>query len=121
MSGAIAGKVWGEDMGEVISQNGVEVRLIKVYPGGHCSQHRHLHKFNKFQVLPGSGKLDIYVERAAYDLTDRTQLHAGESMIVQPGEYHWFRAVSEPVYALESYWTELAAQDIERRTVGGRG
>ena len=109
------GKVWGKTA-PVFAGNNVAVHRIEARSGMQCSKHVHRHKCNLFFVERGC--LRVTVWKNAYALADVTQLQAGESTIVPPGEYHRFRAISD-VVAYEVYWTELDPQDIERDDVGG--
>jgi mannose-6-phosphate isomerase-like protein (cupin superfamily) len=110
-----SGKCWGETW-RVFAGAGVEVHRLAVLPWMRCSRHRHAHKFNLFHVE--SGRLRVHVE-APYGLTDVTELMAGESMTVPPGLWHWFESTELHAFALEVYWTELDAEDIERADHGG--
>jgi mannose-6-phosphate isomerase-like protein (cupin superfamily) len=112
-----SGKAWGVTR-ELITRNGVGVHHIEIDAGGYCSKHRHVHKCNLFYVV--HGQLEVEVWKSDYPLVDRTLLSANEQMVVAPGEYHRFRAIS-PVQALEIYWTELDEADIERDECGGNG
>lgn len=113
----IAGKAWGSTT-MVAAKSAFEMHRITVKPGGFCSKHRHAAKFNGFYVL--SGELKIRVWKNDYDLVDETVLRSGDYTECRPGEYHQFEALSD-VEALELYWCELKAGDIERESVGGAG
>lgn len=81
-----------------------------------CSMHRHRHKANAFLMV--SGRLRIVVEKSDYDLTDVTDLTAGDCCVVQPGEYHRFEAETD-VVCFEVYFPPAVTRDIERRDCGG--
>lgn len=108
------GKVWGETE-ELIDGPMCSVHRLKIKKGSRCSMHRHAHKSNWFFVI--SGMLRIVVEKNDYDLTDTTELRAGEFTSVPPGEYHRFEAVTD-VDALEGYFPQPLARDIDRRDHG---
>ena len=110
------GKVWGETMC-LFSQNNVEIHRIEARIGMQCSKHCHKNKFNMFYVE--SGSLSIEVWKNDYELVDVTELHAGESMIVNPGEYHRFVSQNCRAVAYEIYWSELDPNDIDREDCGG--
>ena len=111
----IQGKVWGETR-PLFAQNNVELHHISIDAGAHCSKHMHEHKYNQFYVL--DGRLSVQVWKNDYSLIDETILDGGESTVVAPGEYHQFKALAD-TEALEWYWVELDARDIQRDTVGG--
>lgn len=112
-----SGKVWGWTI-PVFAKNNVEINLIGVFKGARCSRHKHDHKHNLFLVI--SGWLRVCVEKADYDLTDKTEICGDEITSVAPGQHHWFEGVEETV-ALEIYWVELDPDDIERDGVGSDG
>lgn len=109
----VQGKVWGRTYA-LFNQNNVEVHYIEAAKGGYCSIHKHATKYNKFIVI--KGKLSVSVWHGSME--DITILNAGEEITVPPGLLHKFYA-QENTDALEIYWTELRAEDIERTTVGG--
>ncbi len=112
--GNVAGKVWGTTQ-QVWMGSSVEVHVIKIKRGGRCSLHTHGRKHNLFHVI--SGVLVVESHKADYDLVDETQLLAGDTHVVPPGELHRFTAHSD-VLALEVYWVELSPDDIDRQDVG---
>ena len=109
------GKIWGETR-LVFRNANAEVHLITAKQGGYCSKHRHIAKFNQFHVL--RGRLAVETWKREYDLCDVTELGPGDTTTCAPGEYHRFRTL-EDTDALEVYWVELRADDIERDNVGG--
>ncbi len=110
-----AGKVWGTTQ-PIFHANNVEVHRIAIVPGGFCSKHKHLNKWNLFFVE--SGELVIETWREKSGLCDTTHVGPGETYAVQPGEFHRFRALTD-VVAYEIYWVELDPNDITRETTGG--
>lgn len=112
-----AGKVWGTTQ-PIFQSNNVEVHRIAIVPGGYCSKHKHLNKWNLFYIE--SGKLIVEVWREKSGLKDETEITAGETYAVRPGEFHRFRALTD-VVAYEIYWVEIDPSDITRETVGGVG
>lgn len=113
-----SGKYWGVTR-LVFFQNNVEMHHMEIIPKGYCSEHYHSMKFNRFIVL--EGELDILTWKSGGDSEpDRVTLKAMDECTVKPGHYHKFENNSKQVCkALEIYWTELRADDIERRSIGG--
>ncbi len=109
----VQGKVWGVTK-ELFAMNNVEGHYIDVSQGGYCSKHKHETKYNKFIVLEGELKVTVWKSGTI----DCVILEIGEELVVAPGDYHMFEAVT-PVKALEFYWTELKADDIVRENHGG--
>jgi mannose-6-phosphate isomerase-like protein (cupin superfamily) len=87
-----SGKVWGETA-LLLANPFVEVHRLKVRPQHRCSMHVHARKANAFLVL--RGRLFVDVRKKDYDLTDVTDLRAGEHTIVPAGEWHRFRTGRE--------------------------
>lgn len=112
--GNTSGKVWGVTT-EVWRSPHVEVHVINVRKGGQCSRHLHTHKHNLFFVSEGVLRIEVW--KNDYDLCDVTELQAGQTMVVPPGEYHRFTALEE-TRALEVYWAESSSSDIKRTDVG---
>lgn len=112
----IQGKVWGYTQ-EIIKGSSFEVHRIEIDKGGYCSMHKHLHKNNMFFVEKGF--IRVEVKKNDYDLTDKTNLEAGEMMIVKAGEFHRFRAAMDSV-VFEIYWLDDIKEDIVRQKVGGK-
>ena len=118
MIGHIQGKVWGTTQC-IFGHNNVEMHRIATNKGGYCSVHCHRTKFNLFFVE--CGKLKVTIFRGAETEprpTDSTELIAGMSSVVKPGERHQFEALEDTV-AYEIYWTQLDSEDIIRDTEGG--
>lgn len=112
----ISGKVWGTTEC-VLATPTIEVHRLHVQPQSQCSMHRHRRKHNAFYVIDGQMFLDV--EKADYPLTDTTELLAGMSATVPPGEFHRFRTSMSPCEALEIYYLDALSEDIERRDHGG--
>jgi mannose-6-phosphate isomerase-like protein (cupin superfamily) len=111
----LQGKVWGNTK-FIFGNNNFEIHRIEVDSGGHCSLHRHEHKYNAFYLE--SGKLKIIIEQQDYDLKDETVMKKDDLTIVKPGLYHSFEALEDTV-CYEIYWSELDHDDIQRKNVGG--
>ena len=112
------GKVWGITE-QIFGKNNVSIHRIAVHPGGFCSIHKHLNKWNMFYVE--SGILRVKTWKNDYDLIDETLLFEGDAIMIKPGEFHQF--INENVdcaIVYEIYWTELDENDIERKDVGGK-
>lgn len=114
-----SGKYWGVTR-QIFFQNNVEMHCMEINPGGYCSEHLHHMKFNRFIIL--EGELDVITWKSGADEEpDRVTLHPMDECTIKPGHYHKFENNSNSTCkALEIYWTELRADDIDRRVVGGR-
>jgi mannose-6-phosphate isomerase-like protein (cupin superfamily) len=110
-----SGKVWGFTS-TIFSKNNVGLHRIFGYMGGKSSIHRHTAKWSMFFVERGI--LKISIEKNDYPLTDETTLMAGQSIIVQPKEFHSFEIMVADTVFYEIYWTELDSDDIERKNSG---
>jgi len=105
-----AGKAWGVTT-KITSNKAFEMHRIHAEKGGKCSRHRHRTKYNGFLVLKGC--LAIRVWKEDQDLVDCTILCPGEYTEITPPEWHQFEAL-EDTDAIEIYWGEFNAADIER-------
>jgi mannose-6-phosphate isomerase-like protein (cupin superfamily) len=112
----IQGKTWGTTEGLLVTPM-IELHRIHVQPNMKCSEHKHEFKWNAFYCVKGS--IQIHVRKNDYDLTDVTELKAGEFTTVAPNEFHWFETTNESTEVLEIYYVEPISSDIVRRTVGG--
>ena len=112
----IQGKIWGATESLLVTPM-IELHRIHVEPGMKCSEHKHEFKWNAFYCVQGS--IQIHVRKNDYDLTDVTELKAGEFTTVAPNEFHWFETTTESTEVLEIYYVEPISSDIVRRTVGG--
>lgn len=114
-----SGKYWGITR-QIFFQNNVEMHYMEILPSGFCSEHRHTMKFNRFMIL--EGELDVITWKAGNkEEPDRVTLGPMDECTVRPGHYHKFENSSKKICkALEIYWTELRADDIERRSIGGK-
>ena|SRR3990167_4252225 len=113
----LSGKIWGTTT-LLLRTPLIEMHRLDVLGNAHCSMHKHDKKWNAFVVI--SGTLTIEVEKAAYNLVDKTVLYAGELTTVQPGEFHRFVTGPFSAVALEIYYPEsLSDDDIVRRDCGG--
>jgi len=112
--GTLQAKVWG-DTRLLYAANNTHCHLIRFRNGGYCSKHRHQHKWNRFVVLQGTLIVRIFRNEKIHE---ETTVREGQMTDVPPGVWHQFEA-SEDGEALEFYWAELDAEDIERKTEGG--
>ena len=112
----LQGKVWGTTESLLVTPM-IELHRINVEPHMQCSEHKHEFKWNAFYCV--SGSMQIHVRKNDYDLTDITEITAGEFTTVAPNEYHWFETGTEFAQVLEIYYVEPISTDIVRRTVGG--
>lgn len=107
------GKIWGQTA--VIESNPqIEVHRIQIDLGGKCSKHVHQVKWNGFLVLSGQIIVRVWQPNG---LVDETTLHPGDYTKVPPGQYHQFQCVHK-ADALEFYWAQMPAEDIDRETTG---
>ena len=109
------GKIWGATE-LLFGQNNVRVHRLEIKANGYCSKHKHVAKYNMFYVESG----EVVIEVWKHDSVDETHLYTGDCSIVEPGEYHRFKAVEDSV-VYEMYWAELWSDDIVREVVGGIG
>jgi mannose-6-phosphate isomerase-like protein (cupin superfamily) len=112
----ITPKIWGTTECLMPAPN-CEVHKLKIKAHHRCSHHRHHGKANFFYVE--SGHLYIDVWRADDQGFDALLLRAGEALTVPAGVAHRFRTDDEPCEALEIYYHEPLAEDIERFDQGG--
>lgn len=113
----VVGKVWGAT--RCVHRDAThEVWHASVRAGGYSSRHRHRHKTNLFYVLAGV----ILVHK--YDAADQAKplatvvVSAGEAYAVPPWEWHAFEATTD-AEIIETYWTGLQGEDIDRLDEGG--
>lgn len=112
------GKVWGWTK-PLYFGNNTEVHEVKIKKDGYCSRHQHKHKANQFYVMSGKLKVIIWKDYGnGNELEDVTVLGEGESCVVPPGDDHRFIAL-EDTHALEIYYVQLDASDIQRVDHGG--
>lgn len=109
------GKVWGETT-RIYQDNHVSVHLLRIKKGGFSSEHRHKHKLNYFFLLSGRVTIKTWMD----ETMDETILSsAHETTSVPTGHWHQFYAEMDSVM-LEFYIIEPLAEDIDRRSVGGK-
>jgi quercetin dioxygenase-like cupin family protein len=114
--GTTIGKVWGTSTTVAAGQSW-EVHHISVVPGGFCSDHRHIHKFNAFHVTRG----DLHIKRwAKVDEPPLvTTLGPGDTTVIEPGVVHRFEAGPDGCECIEVYYAESIGSDIVRYSGGG--
>ena len=110
-------KIWGTTEC-LLPEPNCEVHRLHIKPWFRCSHHRHHGKANFFYVV--SGRLFVDVWRADDQGFDELALGPGEAMTVPAGVAHRFRSGDQPCEALEIYYHEPLAEDIERFDQGGR-
>jgi quercetin dioxygenase-like cupin family protein len=109
-----AGKIWGFDI-TLLETNKFQMHEIQFRQGGVCSEHMHTHRYNAFYIIHGSLLIRVWNNDDAPDLIE---LHRGQMVIVPPGIYHQFEALSDGA-AIEIYWADDSdPKDIVRRTRG---
>lgn len=114
----VRGKVWGRTL-TVADSPFVHIERISILPNRRCSVHEHKFRPNGFHVF--KGQLTVVVKKNDYGLTDRTTLHAGDTTMVDPLEFHHFETGREGCEAIEWYTPQpLDRNDIRRLDVGGR-
>jgi mannose-6-phosphate isomerase-like protein (cupin superfamily) len=109
-------KIWGTTEC-LLPEPNCEVHKLHIKPHHCCSHHRHHGKANFFYVERGSLFIDVW--RTDDQGFDEVPLRAGESMTVPAGIAHRFRTGEERCEALEIYYHEPLAEDIERFDQGG--
>lgn len=115
----ISGKIWGST--EALLENEfVQMHRIMIYPGGICSKHMHVHRYNGFLCIAGRVKIRVWKNAPNYPgEPDVTTLTPGDFTVVPPGEYHQFEAMLDVCDVLEIYWpASLEAADIVRESPG---
>jgi len=134
---AEANKAWGRNF--LIARDAKsDLCLLDIDHGGYCSEHRHWHKFNLFQVQAGRLLLTLWSDDDG-QMSPRagggwTMHEDGDRMcrIVEPGDppvylppryFHCFEALA-PTLAYEFCACEapneiIDPNDIERRTESG--
>lgn len=113
-----SGKIWGTTS-LLFQKNNVEVHRITGESGGKSSIHTHQTKYSL--IFVEKGRIAIHIEKADYPLTDITELIAGESTTIKPGEFHHFEILEAGTICYEIYWVELDPNDIVRRNSGSIG
>src|SRR5688572_17902449 len=96
----VHGKVWGTTA-LLFCRNNVELHRITGVRGGYSSRHHHSSKFNLFFVERGT--IVVRVWRGSQ--VDETQLMAGMTCTVPPGDIHQFEVLDDDTVAFELYWT----------------
>ena len=109
------GKFWGRTS-PLFNRNNVEINRIEAGKDGFSSEHKHTAKYNMFVVERGCLLITVWKDPSGQP--DKTFIRPGQTCTVPPGFYHSFQAVEDTV-AYEIYWTQLDADDIQRRTSGG--
>lgn len=111
----IQGKVWGTTAALLV-RPAFSIHLLEINAGGFSSEHRHERKLNHFYVV--RGVLEILQWPANGGPPDTTELKAGDSLTIQVGVWHQFKATTDAL-VLETYESAPVEDDIERRTHGG--
>ncbi len=123
--GVRVNKIWGTT--ELVQKNpACEMHNIHVVEGGFCSIHRHKTKFNLFLVLRGELRVITYPHARLDAAGNLLTLNAPETWIIRPegshavppGIFHQF-ASPTGAHAIELYWSQYDADDIERISEGG--
>ena len=112
--GAKQGKVWGNTQ-LVFAHNDTEDYFLQGIKGYQCSRHSHKSKWNRFLVITGLLKIQVWQEDGTMD---ETLLGPNQITDVSPGVEHRF-VVMEDCLAMEFYWVELQADDIILVDEGG--
>jgi len=108
------GKIWGTTE-EIFRNESVSIHELRIIAGGFCSEHRHESKINHFIVIDGILEIIVWT---AEGIGDKTTLYSGQRMMIPPGVWHKFRAVSQ-THAFEIYEVRMNEADILRRSIGG--
>ncbi len=109
-------KRWGWTQSVSLTES-QHVAVAHIKYGGFSSKHKHNKNWNRFVVLSGKLRIDIYRD----DREETIDLIAGDVLDVEPNLWHRMTALSD-VHLVEIYWpTEglIDAEDIEREDDGG--
>lgn len=121
LTGIKTDKIWGVTELMIGAPN-VEVHRLDIKSMHRCSLHLHRRKWNAFAVISGRLFIDVAApetNRADGAAVTTVELGPGDLCTVAPGDHHMFRTGAEPCRALEIYYTDPLAEDIERRDQGG--
>ncbi len=113
----ITPKIWGTTEC-LLPEPNCEVHRLSIKAGFRCSHHKHHGKANFFFVMQGHLFIDVW--RSDDQGFDEISLAPGEAMTVPAGVAHRFRTGDQSCEALEIYYHEPLAEDIERFDQGGR-
>ncbi len=110
-------KVWGWTQSVAISDIPLHVAYASINEGGYSSKHYHQDLTNRFIVISGKLRIDIWRN----DKEETVDLHAGDIVDIEAGVPHRMTAITY-VQLIEIYWSnkpELNAEDIVREDNGG--
>lgn len=108
-------KAWGRTRRLALGPS-FEVHELSVNKGGFSSKHRH-RKFNMFSMRAGQMTVSVY-DAAGTGETARF-LESGQTLVVFPGIWHRFKALTD-CELTEIYWVNaIDPEDIERADQGG--
>jgi mannose-6-phosphate isomerase-like protein (cupin superfamily) len=110
-------KVWGWTQTVALSDT-LHVAYASINEGGYSSKHYHENNYNRFYVISGKLRIDIYRNNKE----EFVDLVAGETVDVEPAVWHRMTAL-EPVRVIEIYWPTndqpINPEDIVREDNGG--
>lgn len=102
-------KAWGTSEALMLSPF-CEVHEIVFRAGERCSVHNHTHRHNGFYVIRGK----MLVQELDGHHVESHELGPRDWVSVPPGVDHVFISIEDGV-ALEVYWPEFPAEDINRK------
>lgn len=116
-------KCWGTVSHHKVA--GIQTSILSVTRDFRCSNHRHIHRHNRFYVITGKiAVVQIDPDLGAGDasVVDVDFVYPGEYLDIPPGVWHRFEVIHSG-HVVETYWTtdgtEVDINDIERLDEGG--
>lgn len=109
-------KSWGWTQSVLVTETS-HVAVAHINKGGYSSKHLHKNNWNRFVVLSGKLRIDLYRN----DKEETIDLISGDVLDVEPGLKHRMTAL-EDTKLVEIYWSsngEFNVEDIERDDNGG--
>ena len=104
-------KVWGwtQDIGV---SNEVRIAHAFVRSGGYSSKHYHAFNWNRFAIISGKLRIDIYRKVGKKELEETIDLVAGDILDVEPEQMHRMTGLDD-CHLIETYWTDYK-DDFDR-------
>jgi mannose-6-phosphate isomerase-like protein (cupin superfamily) len=120
---AVEAKVWGS-VRHCFSSEAASGSVLWTVAGAFCSRHSHEDRVNRFVVVSGEIRVEIFDDRGR-ELLRAIPLRQGRMIDVPAGVVHRF-VVVEPGVVVEFYFPAregavVRGDDIKRLDYGGRG
>jgi len=110
-------KFWGWVQSIAIT-DAIHVAHAYVKSGGFSSKHKHEVNYNRFHIVSGKLRIDIYRN----DNEETVDLVSGDTLDIEPQVWHRMTAL-EDTHVIEIYWAtdgqSINAEDIVREDNGG--